>query len=161
MSTYRDRQHSPYSPAQLFALVADVERYPQFLPWCRAARIVRREGEDVLAELVLSFKGFTESYVSRVRLAPPENRADGSAAIDVTMVSGPFEYLVNQWNFTVAPEGGTAIDLFLDFRFRSRLLEKLMGGLFARAQEKMVDAFRARADALYGGKAGEGRQPSE
>lgn len=145
MPTLTDHQRSPYTPRQLFALVADVERYPEFLPWCRAARILEHKEGELLAELVISFKGFTESYTSRVVLTPP-------AAIDVTMTRGPFEHLVNRWRFTPEGQGGTAIEFFLDFKFRSRLLEALIGGLFEKATRKMAAAFTARADALYGAK---------
>lgn len=142
MPRHTDTQYSPHSPEQLFALVADVEKYPQFLPWCRAARIMERGEREFLGELIISFAHMSESYVSRVTLTP-------HSAIDVTMVSGPFEHLTNEWRFT--PEGaGTRIEFMLDFQFRSKILEKLVGGLFSKATAKMVDAFRARADTLYG-----------
>jgi coenzyme Q-binding protein COQ10 len=142
MPAHRESIHLPYTQAQLFDLVADVEKYPQFLPWCRAARIHERGEGYMLAELLIAFKGIRESYTSRVELRRPD-------AIDVTMVKGPFHYLVNYWRFT--PEaGGTRIDFDLDFRFSSRLLETLIGALFARATEKMVGAFKSRAEQLYG-----------
>jgi len=144
MPSHSEQQFLPYTCEQLFALVADIERYPQFLPWCRAARIVERGEKEFLGELVISFAHMSESYVSRVTLSAPE-------AIDVTMVKGPFEYLVNRWKFTPKP-GGCEIDFFIDFKFRSRLLDKMIGPLFSRATDKMVAAFRTRADALYGNK---------
>lgn len=164
MPTHHDTQHSPYTTRQLFDMVADVPRYPEFLPWCRAARVLERgaaPGEAdgspqsgdgwFLGELVISFKGLTESYISRVTLTPPEG--EGRAHVDVRMVSGPFTHLVNEWEFT--PEaGGTRIDFRLDFSFRSKLLERMMGGLFTKAQAKMAEAFKKRADTLYGGPAG-------
>lgn len=141
MPIHTEQQFSPYSPQQLFDLVADVEKYPEFLPWCRAARILERKDGEFLGELVISFAHFSESYVSRVVLDPPHG-------IEVTMVRGPFEHLSNSWKFT--PEnGGTRIDFSLDFKFRSRVLEKLIGGLFSKATAKMVSAFKARADVLY------------
>jgi len=141
MPRHSETQFLPYSPQQLFDLVADVEKYPQFLPWCRAARVVERGEGEFLGELVISFAHMSESYVSRVVLSPYEK-------ISVTMVRGPFEHLVNEWKFT--PEnGGTRIDFMLDFKFRSRMLEKLMGSLFTKATNKMVDAFKTRAEALY------------
>jgi len=142
MPCHVEQQISPYSPAQLFALVADVEKYPQFLPWCRAARILQRGENEFLAELIIAFAHISESYVSRVVLQP-------NSAIEVKMVRGPFEYLSNDWKFTEI-EGGTRIDFSLDFKFKSKILEKLIGGLFAKATEKMVFAFKIRADALYG-----------
>jgi coenzyme Q-binding protein COQ10 len=131
--------------------VADIERYPEFLPWCRAARILERKENELMAELVISFSHMTESYTSRVVLTPPAADAD-TGAIDVTMVKGPFEHLVNRWRFTPRAGGGADIDFFLDFKFRSRMLEKLIGSLFGKATAKMVGAFRARADALYAGE---------
>lgn len=144
MPTHTEQQLSPYTPEQIFDLVADVERYPEFLPWCRAGRVLERGEGWMLAELVISFAHLTERYTSRVTLQRPD-------AIDVVMVKGPFSCLENRWRF--APEGrGTRIDFFLDFAFRSKLLEKLIGGLFGKAAEKMVEAFKTRADQLYGKK---------
>ncbi len=145
MLAHSESQHSPYTPQQLFDLVADIERYPEFLPWCRAARILERGGGYVMAELIISFKHLTERYTSRVILDPPHS-------IDVTMVKGPFHHLVNRWKFTPAKDGGTQIDFFIDFQFKSRLLEKFIGPVFSKATEKMVAAFETRADALYGKK---------
>lgn len=151
MPSHRESQTLPYTVPQLFALVADVERYPDFLPWCRAARVLERRDGEFLGELVIAFHHLTESYVSRVVLDPPPH-PEGAAAISVTMVKGPFEYLTNHWRFTPTA-AGTQIDFALDFRFRSRLMEKLIGGLFARATARMVSAFKQRADQLYGGGA--------
>jgi coenzyme Q-binding protein COQ10 len=143
MPIHVENQFSPYSPQQLFDMVADVEKYPHFLPWCRAARVIERKDNEFLGELIISFAHITESYTSKVTLNPE------AGIIDVAMVKGPFEYLTNHWKFT-ASEGGTIIDFALDFKFRSKILEKLIGGLFSKASAKMVDAFKARADALYG-----------
>lgn len=149
MPSHHEIQHSPYKSEQLFNLVADIEKYPQFLPWCRAARILKKEGENtLLAELIISFKHLTESYVSRVTLHPPA--AAGYAAIEVDMVSGPFQYLVNHWKFIPRPDGGTDIDFFVDFEFRSKLLNAMIGGLFQRAADSMGEAFEKRAAALLG-----------
>jgi coenzyme Q-binding protein COQ10 len=142
MPSHSERQLLPYTPGQMFDLVADIERYPEFLPWCRSARVLERKDNELLGELVISFSHLSESYVSRVVLDRPQ-------AISVSMVRGPFEYLTNRWRFT-AVEGGTQIDFFLDFKFRSRLLEKLIGGLFAKATNRMVQAFKERAEQLYG-----------
>lgn len=151
MPSHTERQISPYTARQLFALVADIERYPEFLPWCRAARVLERRDGELLGELVISFKHMTESYVSRVTLSPPAGERE-ACRIDVALVRGPFHHLINRWEFT--PEGqGTRIDFFLDFRFRSRMLEKLLGALFSKATARMVTAFAERAQALYG-KAG-------
>lgn len=144
MPRHTETRFSPFTPAQLYALVIDVERYPEFLPWCRAARIIRKEENSFFGELVISFKHITERYTSKVT-----GLADASEpSIDVSLVSGPFEYLTNHWRFEPT-EGGTTIHFTLDFRFRSRILEALIGGLFGRATEKMTQAFMDRAQALY------------
>lgn len=145
MPSHKEAFFSPYQPAQLFALVADVAQYPEFLPWCRAARILERGDGWFTAELVISFKHITEQYVSRVELSP----GDAESGIHVAMVSGPFEHLHNRWHFC-ARDGGTEIDFEVDFKFRSRLLNGIIGPLFQKASEKMGNAFRSRADALYG-----------
>lgn len=142
MPTHHDTHLSPYTPEQLFALVADVEKYPEFLPWCKAARITERGDGYFLADLIISFKHVTEQYTSRVELTPP-------GRIMVTMVKGPFHHLDNEWCFTPC-ENGTEIAFSLDFAFKNRLLDTLIGGLFSRATEKMSDAFLTRADTLYG-----------
>lgn len=148
MPTYSETRILPYSPAQLFALVLDIEQYPQFLPWCRAARIVSREADgSFLGELIISFSHLTERYTSRVTPTPATEASEGR--IDVAMVSGPFHHLNNHWRF-VPHADGCEIHLDLDFQFKSKLLDRLIGGVFTRASEKMVSAFTARAAALYG-----------
>lgn len=143
MPSHHETQRLPYTREQLFALVADIEKYPQFLPWCRAARIHERGESYLVAELLIAFKGIRESYTSRVELLPLD-------AIHVTMIKGPFEYLTNHWRFTEEENHSTRLDFSLDFKFSSRILEALIGAIFTRATEKMVGAFRQRADALYG-----------
>ena len=149
MPSLRQQHVSPYSAQQLFELVADVERYPEFLPWCRAARIVSRGQGEFLGELLISFKHISESYTSRVQLFPAA-APDAPSRIEVTMTKGPFSHLVNNWQFTPRPEGGTQVEFSLDFGFRSKLLEKMIGPMFSNAAEKMGDAFQTRAEALYG-----------
>jgi coenzyme Q-binding protein COQ10 len=148
MHRHSETRSLPYTPAQLYALVLDIERYPEFLPWCRAARIVSREADGAfLGELMVSFSHLTERYTSRVTPLAPSNGSEGR--IDVALVSGPFHYLNNHWRFV--PHGdGCEIHLDLDFKFKSKLLNSLIGSLFGRACEKMVGAFTARAEALYG-----------
>jgi coenzyme Q-binding protein COQ10 len=151
MPSHTERQILPYTPQALFDLVADIERYPEFLPWCRAARVLSRSDTEFHGELVIAFHHLTESYTSRVELQPPPS--GGAGGINVTMVKGPFEYLTNQWRFTPV-SGGTQVDFALDFKFRSRILEKLIGGLFGKATSRMVGAFKQRAEALYGAPGG-------
>lgn len=147
MQHYHDTQVSPYSPRQLFDLVLDIEKYPEFLPWCRAARILSREENKLLGELVISFKHITESYVSEVSFTAPDSGQEG--CIDVKLVRGPFKHLENHWRFLPLEDGGTEIKLELAFQFRTRLLDTLIGMLFGKATMKMAAAFKERADRLY------------
>lgn len=137
-----------YSVQQLFEMVADVSAYQEFLPWCAASRILKRESNRFTAELVIRFKGFRSSYTSRVTLHPPRKEGD-TARILVELVEGPFEYLTNCWEF-YPEDGGCRVAFELDFRFASPLLERMIGGMYHRAVEKMVEAFSARAAELYG-----------
>ena len=126
-------------------MVLDIEKYPEFLPWCKAARILEKHEEHILGELVVSFNGLTESYVSKVTPRPDLPMPE----ISVDLVRGPFKTLTNHWRFEAREAGGTRIHFFIDFQFKSRILNALIGSLFTRAQEKMIQAFSARADALY------------
>ena len=143
MPTHAEQRVLPYTPGQLFDLVADIERYPEFLPWCRAARIRRRDGDLVIADLVIGFKVFRERFTSRVRLDRAGQR------IHVAYAEGPFKYLNNHWVFEDHPEG-CAIDFYVDFEFHSRILQKVIETLFEEAVRRMVGAFEGRARALYG-----------
>lgn len=143
MPTHSERRHLPYRPDQLYDLVADIERYPEFLPWCLAARIRKRDGDTIHADLVIGFKMVRERFTSRVVLSPPDR-------IHVTYAEGPFRYLNNHWLFEAAPEGGCVIDFFVDFEFRNRMLQKIIEMLFNEAVRRMVAAFEARARQLYG-----------
>ena len=143
MPTHAERRLLPYTPEQLFDLVADVERYPEFLPWCLGARIRERTDTMVLADLIIGFKMVRERFTSRVILYPKH-------AIDVTYEEGPFRYLNNHWGFHAA-EGGCDLEFFVDFEFKSRMLQKIIEMLFNEAVRRMVASFEARAKALYGG----------
>lgn len=142
MPTHAERRRLPYTPQQLYDLVADVERYPEFLPWCLAARIRRREGPVFFADLVIGFKMVRERFTSKVTL--------GEGRVDVIYTEGPFHHLDNHWVFEAASDGGTDIDFYVDFEFRSKLLQKLIGALFNEAVRLMVAAFEKRARQLYG-----------
>ena len=143
MPTHAEKRILPYTPKQLFDMVGAIERYPDFLPWCLATRIRKREGNEILADMVIGFKVFRERFTTRVTLNPEHNR------IDVTYAKGPFKYLNNHWVFADHPEG-CEIDFYVDFEFRSRLLQKAVGVLFTEAVRRMVGAFEARAKILYG-----------
>jgi len=142
MPTHAEKRVLSYTPEQLFALVADIERYPEFLPWCLAARVKERRADLIVADLVIGFRMFRERFTSRVALDPPRR-------IDVTYAEGPFRRLTNRWVFEPVP-GGCRIDFYVDFEFRSRVLQKLIEVLFSEAVRRMVGAFEKRARDLYG-----------
>lgn len=144
---HQERRVVPFQPRQLFDLVADVPRYPEFLPWCFAGRVRRREGPNVeIAELAIGFGPFHEKFVSRVELSPDD--PDGLRIV-TTGIEGPFRLLKSRWIFRPHPQG-TQIDFELEFDFRSLLLQKTVQLLFAEAVRRMVSAFEARAAQLYG-----------
>jgi coenzyme Q-binding protein COQ10 len=147
VTTHAEKKIVRYSPAQLFALVADVAKYPSFLPWCVAARIRSHVGNDLVADLTIGFGPFRESFTSRVKLIPPD--ATGACAIKVEYENGPFKYLHNRWTFTPHPEG-CLVDFFVDFEFRNFVLQKAIGAVFAEAVRVMVNAFLRRARTIYG-----------
>ena len=158
MPVHAEKRILPFSARQLFDLVADVEKYPEFLPWCVGARLLHQEGNVLRWKLMIGFKIFRESFTSEVTLMPPDDGAvetegealpPGAGRIDVFYVDGPLRHLRNRWVFAPA-EGGAEIDFHVDFEFHSRLLERLIGTLFNEAVRHMVTAFETRAKAIYG-----------
>lgn len=148
MARYHYTYSSKYSIEQLYQLVCDIEQYPEFLPWCSAARIIEESDDLIIADLIISYKAFSEHYRSKVELSPQKK---GKAEIHVSMISGPFKYLHNHWKFkTSKSNNGTEIDFSIDFAFKSSLLETLIGIMFNKAAQKMVSAFENRANTLYG-----------
>lgn len=145
MPTHAEKRNIPFTPEQMFNLVADVESYPEFLPWCVATRIRRRDGDVLTVDLIIGFKLFRERFTSRVVLDHP-------GRIDVAYTEGPLKYLNNHWKFELTPEG-CRIDFYVDFEFRSKVLQKLIGVVFNEAVRRMVGAFEERAHALYGRRA--------
>ncbi|MGI1663284.1 type II toxin-antitoxin system RatA family toxin [Palleronia sp. KMU-117] len=147
MPTHSETKTLPYTPRQMYDLVADVARYPEFLPWCAAARIRSRrpqgEAEIMEADLVISFKVFRERFGSRVTLFPHEMR------IDTEYLDGPFRYLESNWRFRPA-EGGSDVEFFVDFEFRNKVLQGVIGVVFHDAMQRIVRAFERRAAELYG-----------
>jgi len=143
MPRHSETRHLPYTPEQLFDLVADVERYSEFLPWVVAVRIRSASDKEIIADLVVGFSAFKERFTSRVTLDKPHR-------IHVDYIEGPLKYLRNEWRFDGAPEGGTTLFFSVDFAFRSRIFQALAGEMFDRALRRMTDAFERRAAALYG-----------
>jgi coenzyme Q-binding protein COQ10 len=142
MPTHAEHKIVPYRAEQLFDLVADVGKYPLFLPWCAAARVRSRTETELVADLTIGFGPFRESFTSRVQLDRPH-------LVQVKYENGPFRYLNNNWKFTPDPRG-CRVDFFVDFEFRSRLLQGAIGVVFNQAVSAMVNAFLKRARAIYG-----------
>ena len=138
----------PYAAHQIYDLVADVARYPEFLPWTAAARIRSRQpvegGEVMEADLVISFKVFREKFGSRVTLLPAEGR------ILTEYIDGPFRHLKSVWSFADRPDGGCDVGFEVDFEFRNAILAGVIGLVFNEAMQRIVRAFEARAKVLYG-----------
>jgi coenzyme Q-binding protein COQ10 len=143
MPRHSETKHLPYSPEQLFDLVADVARYDEFLPWVVAVRMRSSSEQESVADLVVGFNAFKERFTSRVVKDRP-NR------ICVDYIEGPLKFLHNEWRFERADDGGTNVFFSVDFAFKSRLFETLAGSMFDRALRRMTSAFEQRAAALYG-----------
>ncbi|WP_050928483.1 type II toxin-antitoxin system RatA family toxin [Aestuariivita boseongensis] len=148
MPTHSETRKLPYSAQQMYDLVADVAKYPQFLPWCAAARIRQivpeGEGRRMDADLVISFKVFREKFGSRVMLW------DAARKIDTEYLDGPFRYMKSTWAFRDVEGGGCEVDFFVDFEFRNAVLQGIIGVVFYEAMHRIVRAFERRAAELYG-----------
>ena len=142
MPTFAEKQVLPYRPDQLFDLVADVGKYPQFLPWCVASRVRTRTETELVSDLTIGFGPFRETFTSRVALDRPQR-------VKVSYEKGPFRYLNNQWDFK-PHDKGTEVSFFVEFEFRSRILQAAIGVVFNEAVRRMVNAFKKRARDVYG-----------
>ncbi len=145
MPSHAETKVLPYSPEQMFDMVADVAAYPDFLPWCIATRVRTSDANHLTSDMVIGFKMFREQFTSRVTLERP-------GLIKVEYERGPFKYLKNQWKFTANESGGCLVDFTVEFEFRSQLLEMAIGKVFTEAVHRMVAAFEKRAETLYGQK---------
>ena len=143
MPRHSETRHLPYTPEQLYELVADVGRYDVFLPWVVAVRIRSSSETETIADLVVGFSAFKERFTSKVVKERPER-------ICVDYIEGPLKYLHNEWRFEPATDRGTNLHFSVDFAFKSRLFETLAGQMFDRALRRMTGAFERRAAALYG-----------
>lgn len=143
MPGIRETRRLPYSAEQMFDLVADVGRYGEFLPWVVATRVRSNTETEMVADMVVGFKGIRESFTSRVKKERPKE-------IAVHYVDGPLSDLDNVWTFRAIDESNCEIDFLVDFKFKNRVFEKLAGQYFDRAFRKMVQAFEMRAFDLYG-----------
>lgn len=143
MPTHAEQRAMPYTCEQMFDLVAGVDKYPEFLPWCLASRITKREGNVFYADLVIGYKMVREKFGSRVTTLRPGH-------IHVEYLSGPMKHLSNHWRFIPQPDGTCLIDFYVDFEFRNPVPQKLIAVFFGEAVKRMVGAFEARAQRLYG-----------
>ncbi|MGE0499844.1 MAG: type II toxin-antitoxin system RatA family toxin [Rhizobiaceae bacterium] len=141
-----------HGPDAMFALVADVERYPEFLPLCEALTVRSRKGREgrsvLMADMTVGYMAIRETFTTQVFLDPD------ARAIDVKYIDGPFKYLSNQWAFEPAPGGGCDVRFSIDYEFKSRILGVMMGAMFDRAFRMFAEAFEKRADAVYGPREG-------
>ncbi|RDE06178.1 type II toxin-antitoxin system RatA family toxin [Sphingomonas aracearum] len=143
MPKHNETRHLPYTPEQMFDLVADVSRYAEFLPWVSAMRVRTNSDTETVADMIVGFKGLRETFTSKVQKVRAER-------IHVDYVDGPLKYLRNDWNFRPDGQGGCFVDFAVDFQFKNRVFEMLAGQVFGTALRKMIGAFEDRARALYG-----------
>lgn len=150
MPTFRTTRRVPHSADEMFDLVADVEKYPLFLPLCEALRVKKREDRDdravLIADMTIAYKIVRETFTSRVTL-DREGRK-----IVVEYLDGPFSHLENRWSFTPRDGGGSEVEFFIEWELRSRTLAMLVGSVFDRVFRRYAEAFERRADRVYGDK---------
>ena len=149
MPRHTEQRNLPYSPEQIFDLVADVKSYQEFLPWVAAVRVRSNSETEMIADLVVGFRALKETFTSKVIKRRPHE-------IEIDYIEGPLKYLHNSWRFRPNGQGGTIVDFCVDFAFRSRIFETIAGQMFDRALRRMIGAFEERADALYGAGARSG-----
>lgn len=142
MPRHHEVRSLPYSAEQMYALVADVARYAEFLPWVSAVRVRSDSAEEMIADLVVGFKGLRERFTSRVHKTP-------MTRIHVDYLDGPLKHLHNDWHFRPI-ETGCEVDFTVEFAFKNSLFEALSGQVFDKAVRKMTQAFEDRANVLYG-----------
>ena len=145
MPTHAEKKILPYTSEQMYHLVLDVERYPDFLPWCLACDIISQEDGVLYANLVIGYKVFREWFKCKVSFHP-------SSSIRVEYINGPLRYLSNTWNFRSLANGGCEIDFYVDFEFKNPIFQRLMGVFFNEIVKRMVKAFEDRAVQLYSAK---------
>jgi coenzyme Q-binding protein COQ10 len=145
MPSHQEKRIVPYSSEQLFDLVMDIEKYPEFLPWCQAARINEQGKNSLSADVVIGYKMFREKFSSRVHYKRPKE-------IEVEYLKGPMRHLHNKWVFRDIRGGQCEVDFYVDFSLTSKIFEKIVDQFFQRALVKMINAFEVRALELYGGK---------
>ena len=147
MPSFSTKRRVPFTAAQMYALVADIERYPEFLPMCTGLAVSSRVkvpgGEDLVASMSVGYKSISETFTTRVRLRPQRLK------VEANYVDGPFKRLENQWHF-VDVSRGSDVEFFIDYEFKSPMLGLLVGQVFDQAFRKFTDAFEQRARMVYG-----------
>lgn len=143
MHSFTETRNMPYSASLINSIVLDIEKYPEFLPWCSKAKIISKNDDYVTAELEITFKGFTESYISKVY----HTMTDEQYLIEVVAISGPFKHLKNVWSINNA-NNCSEVKFSIDFEFKSRILDMVIGMIFSTTTEKMITAFESRAKDL-------------
>jgi len=151
LPSFETTRRVPFSAEQMFAIVADVERYPEFLPLCEALHVRSREesadGTVLIATMSIGYHAIRETFTSRVTLQPQKRE------ILVAYLDGPFTRLDNRWRFNDVP-GGSEIHFFIEYAFASRMLAMIMGAVFDKAVRRYTHAFEERARVVYGARAG-------
>jgi coenzyme Q-binding protein COQ10 len=147
MQRHAETRILPYTPEQIYGLVADVTLYPEFLPWVIGLRVIERKPDMLISDMIVGFKIFRETIRSKVLLT--ENQS-----IHIDYISGPLKYLRNDWTFTPDGNGGCKLDFLVEFEFKNRIFETMVGSLFSEAVRRMVSAFEARAKSLYSASTG-------
>lgn len=143
MPRHEEQRVLPYSRDFIFDIIADVAKYPEFLPWCEATRIYQQKPDGFMADVVIGFKMFRESWTSEIKLDRPER-------VTATYIKGPMKHLTNLWVLTPHAEG-TLVDFVIDFEFKNQLLQKVLSPFFEETTHKMMMAFDKRAAALSEG----------
>ena len=148
MPKFQTTRRVSHSPDHMYALVADVEKYPEFLPLCKALNVHSRRKHDsreiLVADMTVGYKAMRETFTTQVLLTPEEN------SIGVKYLDGPFRYLTNEWKFVAAGRSGSEVKFFIDYEFKSSILSAIMGTMFERSFCMFAEAFEKRADVIYG-----------
>lgn len=161
MPQHQETRVLPYTPQQIFDLVVDVKSYPEFLPWCQNSRVYKEQEGNFTADVIIGYKMIRERYTSTVHYSSPDGSTDCDAAepgsVSVEYLNGPFKYLQNSWKFVPVPaEDGTCthceVHFFINYEFRSRLLQKVADAVFYEVVRRMIGAFESAAEKRYGTK---------
>lgn len=160
MPKFSQNKNLPYSAKQIHDLVMDIEKYPEFLPWCKQTKIVEHiSNHELTADLLVSFKGMFEKYRSQVCYgyeaaqgleAEGESKGKSFYFVNTKAIQGPFKNLFSSWKIFEIDENSCHVEFFLDFQFNSFLLEKMIGGVFEKAALKMMESFEVRAQQQFG-----------